>query len=88
MTIGAESSEELRQITEAFCPDAAVGSVVPYGNGHIHSTYLAQLKLGEQVILQRINTTVFRNPGAIVRNLARVTRHLGDSAMARRPLIW
>lgn len=73
-------------------PVAGIGAVVasftlggaflraePYGNGHIHDTYCVFLDgspAPARVILQRINTQVFRNPVVLMENIARVTEHL------------
>jgi hypothetical protein len=51
----------------------------PYGNGHIHDTYCAYFATSgapARVILQRLNTQVFRNPDVLMENVARVTAHL------------
>jgi Ser/Thr protein kinase RdoA (MazF antagonist) len=51
---------------------------VPYGSGHIHDTYLAQYEDSQRsarFILQRINSQVFRDPGALMDNLSRVCAH-------------
>jgi hypothetical protein len=50
-----------------------------YGSGHIHDTYLAVFEENgrtERIILQRINTGIFKNPVAVMRNIERVTAHL------------
>ena len=47
-----------------------------YGNGHINETYLVRSEFGEY-ILQKINKNVFRNPEAVMHNIAGVTAHLG-----------
>lgn len=57
---------------EALCAE-------PYGNGHIHDTYrvfFAPAGSPARLILQRINTQVFRNPDKLMENVARVTAHL------------
>lgn len=48
----------------------------PYGNGHINGTFLVRCADGAQYILQQINTTVFREPEALMRNIELVTEHL------------
>ncbi len=45
-----------------------------YGNGHINDTYLCEA--APRVILQRINTKVFKNPYEVMENIANVTEHL------------
>jgi Ser/Thr protein kinase RdoA (MazF antagonist) len=56
----------------------------PYGNGHINSTSLFVGSMGSQYILQRINQTVFRDPEALMRNIAAVTAHLRKTAASVR----
>ena len=45
-----------------------------YGNGHINDTYLSSTE--PRVILQRINTSVFTDPQAVMDNICGVTEHL------------
>lgn len=45
-----------------------------YGNGHINDTYLCEA--APRVILQRINTKVFKNPDEVMQNIYNVTEHL------------
>jgi Ser/Thr protein kinase RdoA (MazF antagonist) len=50
----------------------------PYGSGRIHDTYCAEYdQAGRTVryIHQRLNTRVFQDPVALMRNIERVTRH-------------
>lgn len=47
--------------------------VLPFGNGHINDTYRTE---DSQFILQRINTSVFTDPAAVMENISRVTAHL------------
>ena len=47
---------------------------VPFGNGHINDTYLVQSN--PPAILQRINTSVFRDANAVMENILAVTSHL------------
>ena len=44
-----------------------------YGNGHINDTYCVE---GSDYILQRINTSVFRNPWELMENIRNVTSFL------------
>jgi hypothetical protein len=51
----------------------------PYGSGHIHDTYLVEFdRMGgpTRAIVQRINTTIFRDPIPLMDNIQRVTGHL------------
>lgn len=76
----------LREVTSAFALENAFGDEIgaflraePYGNGHIHDTYrvfFAPAGSPARLLLQRINTQVFRNPDLLMENVARVTAHL------------
>lgn len=46
-----------------------------YGNGHINDTYLATMP---RYILQRINTSIFRNPDELMENIENVTGFLRE----------
>jgi Ser/Thr protein kinase RdoA (MazF antagonist) len=51
----------------------------PYGSGHINDTFCAtfsQAGASGRYIVQRINHHVFKQPVALMANVARVTRHL------------
>lgn len=52
----------------------------PYGSGHINDTYAVTYRQQDKdlrYIHQRINYRVFKDPVALMDNIARVTRHLG-----------
>lgn len=56
-----------------------IGSVVsftPYGNGHINTTCLVECADGCRYVLQRINTSVFVHPEALMNNIRLVTAHI------------
>jgi aminoglycoside phosphotransferase (APT) family kinase protein len=62
-----------------FQIDGDFSSATPYGSGHINDTYCAvfdQSGAPARIILQRINTGIFRNPAALMENIQRVTSHL------------
>ncbi len=62
-----------------LCRFALSGTPVscePYGNGHINGTQLVVCDNGAKYILQRINTSVFREPIPLMRNIELVTAHL------------
>ena len=51
----------------------------PYGTGHINDTYLTTWDDGGEVIrviLQRLNTEVFRRPDEVTENILRITTHM------------
>ena len=51
-------------------------SCEPYGSGHINRTYRVVCENGQPFILQQVNTTVFREPDALMENIRLVTEHL------------
>ena len=54
----------------------AIGSSIePCGNGHITSTYRVEIP---RVLLQRINTDVFKNPDELMENIEKVTDYLRE----------
>ncbi|MEN8185309.1 MAG: aminoglycoside phosphotransferase family protein [Myxococcota bacterium] len=58
---------------------------VRYGSGHIHQTWVVRHETGDpfpRSVLQRLNTEVFRDPGAVMTNLLRVTQHLRERLVA------
>ena len=59
-----------------FNIDGEVLSVEPYGEGHINRTYVVRTDSGREYILQRINTSVFPDVDALMRNIRLVTAHL------------
>ncbi|MBQ8816192.1 MAG: aminoglycoside phosphotransferase family protein [Lachnospiraceae bacterium] len=54
-------------------------SIVPYGNGHINDTYCVE---SPRCILQRINTSIFKNPDELMENIENVTAFLGKKILA------
>jgi len=52
------------------------GEIKQFGNGLINSTWIAFSHTGEKYILQRVNTTIFKNPDAIVRNIRLISNYL------------
>ena len=66
-------------VARAFEVKGEFRSAKPYGSGHIHDTYCVTFDDGDredQIILQRINTEIFKNPVAVMENIERVTDHL------------
>jgi len=66
------------RIAEAFV--GPVTAVLPFGHGHINDTFLVESPAGEY-ILQRLNTTVFPDPGAVTANIVMVHAHLQGTFM-------
>lgn len=71
--------ERLRDIVAKFALFGDIGPVAPYGSGHINDTFAVEVRQAGaplRYILQRLNTAVFRDPAAVMRNIKRVTSHL------------
>ncbi|HVE12249.1 MAG TPA: aminoglycoside phosphotransferase family protein [Elusimicrobiota bacterium] len=59
----------------------------PLGRGIINDTFAVRLADGRRAVLQRVNTAVFRDPRAVMANIARVCAHVGRSgARVRVPI--
>ncbi|MBO4283078.1 MAG: aminoglycoside phosphotransferase family protein [Clostridia bacterium] len=67
--------DALRAVLSRFAVDSDDRPpITPFGNGHIHSTYLVGTV--PPTVLQRINRAVFPRPDLPTENAARVTEHL------------
>jgi Ser/Thr protein kinase RdoA (MazF antagonist) len=69
---------ELVSIAEAFALPAPVCSIEPLGSGNVNDTYLVRLAepAGQGIVLQRLNTHVFRQPRQVIQNMLVVSRHV------------
>jgi Ser/Thr protein kinase RdoA (MazF antagonist) len=63
------------RLAEQFSIAAPVEKVGPFGAGLVHDTFLVHTSAGDYV-LQRINSTVFGDPAALMQNVATVSEHL------------
>ena len=67
-------------VAKAFKVDGEFESGIRYGSGHIHDTYSVRFedggRPGAHIILQHINTHIFKNPVAMMENIRRVTTHV------------
>ena len=70
-----DCTEKNLHIAEAFVLDGNIVSIEPYGNGHINSTFLLVTEK-KRYILQKMNTTIFKDSDALMRNICLVTEHL------------
>lgn len=66
----------LYNIMEQFTIDS---KITPYGNGHINGTYCVEVP---RLLLQRINTDVFKDPDALMENIENVTEFLRKKIIA------
>lgn len=82
----------MRTAIESFDPSAIVRQFDVQGtfvdaraikSGHIHDTLCVRMAQGKEVvryIVQRVNHHVFKDPAAVMENIARVTEHLRAKA--------
>jgi Ser/Thr protein kinase RdoA (MazF antagonist) len=76
-----------REAARNFQIDGELLDAQPFGSGHINDTYRVMFRNGDESffhIVQRINRDVFKNPGALMENIQRVTSHL-DAQVANEP---
>jgi Ser/Thr protein kinase RdoA (MazF antagonist) len=70
----------LPSIVANFALDGTFLDAAPYGSGHINDTFAVRLRQSDgaarRYILQRINTTIFKEPDKLMENVVRVTEHL------------
>lgn len=64
---------------QSFQVDGDFLGAEPFGTGHINDSYRAVFRQGgaeRHFLVQRINTRVFTDPAALMRNMERVTEHI------------
>ncbi len=66
---------EYFSIIDSFALEGTVKSVEPYGEGHINSTLLITTDK-KRYILQKINSSIFKNVGGLMDNICYVTEYL------------
>ncbi len=75
----------LKEALAGFNFSGKLTSASPYGNGHINDTYLLTFKISDMgilnVILQRINKSVFSDPVKLMENILKVTEHLKNKIL-------
>jgi len=71
---------EIKEIVSHFAIDARYLMAEPYGCGHINRTYCVYFDCESRppmrVILQKINTSIFRDPQGLMKNILLVTDHI------------
>ena len=70
------------RVAEQFSIALPVEKVVPFGSGLVNDTFLVSTR-ADDYLLQRINRMVFGDPGALMRNVATVSDHLGGRLVPR-----
>lgn len=67
-----------------FLPGRRIAAIVPVSGGNVNDSYCVHLSSGQRFLLQRLNPSVFPEPGRVMENLQRVTAHLCREAQATR----
>ena len=73
-----DAASDPRAALEGFVIPGDFLDVRPYGTGHINETYLAEYSLAGAPLrftLQKLNTSIFKGPEALMENIRRVTEH-------------
>ncbi len=76
----------MEQAVFAFRLDGTPVSCVPFGHGHINSTFKITTDTAHEYVLQRINTYVFKDPVGLMNNAGAITdfirQRVGDPRLA------
>jgi Ser/Thr protein kinase RdoA (MazF antagonist) len=72
------ATDFLRTIADQFAHQGAITDIRAFGSGNINDTFLVSLddSLQTRLVLQRINTQVFRQPQLVMQNMRVVTEHI------------
>ena len=73
---------ELKAVIEQFEIDGEIIDIQNYGSGHINTTYRV-VTTEDEYILQKVNTSIFKNMEQLVENVAGVTAFLAQSIIER-----
>ena len=73
------NAKELVKVIENF--DIEEIDIQRYGSGHINDTYVVTQN-GVKMLLQRLNTNIFKNPEGVMDNIVNVTAHLRNKIAA------
>lgn len=76
----------LDNIVNEFKIDGKIISIEAYGQGHIHDTYLVVTDQGSY-ILQKLNTSIFKDVHGLMTNIDKITNHLKDKDIATLNII-
>jgi hypothetical protein len=73
-----EMVDPIRQISDQFLIEGTFSAYKPFGNGHIHDTFLIETTEidKDDYILQKINNKIFKNIPELQSNIERVILHL------------
>ncbi|NLI54230.1 MAG: aminoglycoside phosphotransferase family protein [Clostridiales bacterium] len=77
----------MQSVLTRFALEGAPVTSEPFGSGHINGTQLVRCSGGAEYVLQHINTTVFREPERLMRNIELVTGHLSGKVSDPRGVL-
>ena len=63
----------MEKAVNAFCLCGEPVKCIPFGHGHINSTFKIETDTGAEYVLQRINTYVFKDPVSLMNNAGAIT---------------
>ena len=68
----------MEQAVFAFCLSGEPVKCTPFGHGHINSTFKIETDQGNEYVLQRINTYVFKDPVGLMNNAGAITDYIRE----------
>ncbi len=74
---------DIAQISRGFMLDGEFVTAERYGTGHINDTFKMSTA-NQTYILQRINTSIFREPVKLMENFVRVSQHIAAKITAEK----
>ncbi len=89
--MGIRTAEEIAALLAGFEVGGELAEFSPWPGGHIHESYCVAVwdAAGlRRYLLQRINTRVFRDVGALMGNIERVTTYLARVVRGEHPEDW
>ena len=75
-------SNDILKIAAKFRVSSSPVSFNECTEGHINGTYFVTAEKGDRYVLQKINTSIFRNPAGLMDNVIGVTEHIRRKLIA------
>ena len=75
-----DAEDILKRVASQFQAEGSMEELVPYGSGHINDTFRLTCRLSDggckRYILQKMNTSIFKNTAELMENVEKVTSFL------------
>ncbi|MCI6553471.1 MAG: aminoglycoside phosphotransferase family protein [Lachnospiraceae bacterium] len=75
-----DTEDILKRVASQFQAEGSMEELVPYGSGHINDTFRLTCRLSDggckRYILQKMNTSIFKNTAELMENVEKVTSFL------------